>query len=55
MVEVAARTGALLIDINPDDGPFAQAARAAGGLWLTGAAATRVPELTAAIAGIAAR
>lgn len=52
MVQAAARAGALLVDVNPDDGPFAQAARAAGGLWICGAAAARVPELAGAIAAV---
>jgi len=54
MVLAASRRGALLIDVNPDDGPFAAAARAAGGVWLAGSATAEVPPLADAIARAAA-
>jgi NAD-dependent deacetylase len=50
MVLAASRRGALLIDVNPDDGPFAEAARSAGGLWLRGPATEQVPPLAEAAA-----
>jgi len=50
MVLAAKRSGALLIDVNPDDGPFAQAARAGGGHWLAGPATDKIPPLTAILA-----
>ncbi len=50
MVVAARRAGALLVDINPDEGPFAQAALASGGLWLAGTATQKVPLVVAAIA-----
>jgi NAD-dependent deacetylase len=54
MVMAALRAGALLIDVNPDEGPFAQVAAGAGGLWLAGAAAATLPGLVRAIAAAAA-
>jgi NAD-dependent deacetylase len=54
MVLAASRAGALLVDVNPDDGPFAQAARDAGGVWLAGTATEVVPPLADAIVRVAA-
>jgi NAD-dependent deacetylase len=54
MIMAARRAGALLIDVNPEEGPFAQVAQSAGGLWLAGAATERVPPLAEAIARAAA-
>jgi NAD-dependent deacetylase len=54
MVLAAARAGALLIDVNPDEGAFAEAALGAGGIWLAGAATEKVPPLAEAIARAAA-
>jgi NAD-dependent deacetylase len=54
MVLAAARSGALLIDVNPDEGAFAEAAIGAGGFWLAGTATDKVPPLTGAIARAAA-
>ena len=34
MGALAARRGALLVDINPEDNPFAQVAKGSGGVWL---------------------
>lgn len=49
MAEVALANGAVLIDINPDDDPFAGHARELAkhgkGLWLQGGGTTWVPEL----------
>jgi NAD-dependent deacetylase len=53
MVMAALRGGGLLIDVNPDEGPFAQAAAGAGGVWLAGSAAATLPELARAIAAAA--
>ena len=50
MVIAARRAGALLVDVNPDEGPFAEAALAGGGLWLAGQATEKVPLLGQAIA-----
>jgi NAD-dependent deacetylase len=50
MVAAALRAGALLIDINPDQGPFAEVAIGGGGLWLAGTATAEIPRLTQAIA-----
>ena len=52
MVFAARRAGALIIDINPDDGPFARAALGAGGMWLAGPATVEVPRLARAIAAL---
>lgn len=54
MVMAAMRAGALLIDVNPDDGPFAQAALASDGAWLAGSATEKMPPLVQAIAAAAA-
>jgi NAD-dependent deacetylase len=49
MAELAVKNGAAIIDINPDDDPFAVQARALAkqrkGLWLQGPGTTWVPEL----------
>lgn len=50
MVFAARRAGALLIDVNPDEGPFAQTALDAGGFWLAGTATEKLPLLSAIIA-----
>lgn len=50
MVLAASRRGALLLDVNPDEGPFAEAALSAGGFWLRGPATEQVPPLAEAIA-----
>jgi len=50
MVMAARRGGGLLIDINPDEGPFAEAALGGGGLWLAGPATEKVPIVGQAIA-----
>ena len=49
MVAAAAGSGALLVDINPEDGPFARAARRSGGAWLRGTAAALLPQLVDAL------
>jgi NAD-dependent deacetylase len=54
MVVAALRADALLVDINPDQGPFAELAIGGGGLWLPGTATVEVPRLTRAIARAAA-
>ena len=54
MVAAALRAGALLIDVNPDDNPFGQAAERAGGVRLRGPASQELPRLVALIAAAAA-
>lgn len=50
---IAARRGALLIDVNPGDNPFARLARNAGGHWIAGSSGAVVPALVdAVIAGV---
>jgi NAD-dependent deacetylase len=55
MCALALDNGAALIDINPDDNPFAKQARNLTkhrkGLWLQGAGTTWVPELVRRLAG----
>jgi NAD-dependent deacetylase len=55
MAEVALKNGAVLIDINPDDDPFAGHARDLAkhgkGLWLQGGGTTWVPELVRRLTG----
>ncbi|HLU67419.1 MAG TPA: Sir2 family NAD-dependent protein deacetylase [Kofleriaceae bacterium] len=50
MVAAALRAGALLVDINPDESPFARAAEDAGGLWLRGPASVELPRVARAVA-----
>jgi NAD-dependent deacetylase len=54
MAAVALSNGAAIIDINPDDDPFADKARELGkkqkGLWLQGPGTTWVPELVRRLA-----
>lgn len=52
MAELAARTGKLLIDINPDENRFSTLAERAGGIFLAGPASERVPELARAISAM---
>jgi NAD-dependent deacetylase len=49
VVTIAARTGATIIDVNPDDNDFARIAREHGGRAVRAPAATAVPALAAAI------
>lgn len=51
MVQAAAAAGALLVDINPEDGPFARAARRSGGAWLRGTAGALLPQVMAILTG----
>jgi NAD-dependent deacetylase len=41
----AARAGAFVVDVDPDDNPFARLALEAGGVWLRGGAVEHVPPL----------
>jgi hypothetical protein len=54
MAAAALENDAMIIDINPDDDPFAvharNRARQGKGLWLQGSGATWVPELVRRLA-----
>jgi NAD-dependent deacetylase len=51
VVETAVRAGAALIDVNPNDNPFAELARRySRGAWLREPAATAIPRLASALA-----
>ena len=50
MVAAARRSGALLIDINPDENPFGHAAAASEGICLRGPASEELPRLVEAVA-----
>jgi NAD-dependent deacetylase len=45
VVQIAAQSGAYLIDINPEDNPFAEHALAHGGAWIRETAVQAVPKL----------
>ena len=50
MVALAARSGAMVVDINPQQNPFAElAASMSRGMWLEGTACKWVPEVANAI------
>jgi NAD-dependent deacetylase len=50
MVAAARRSGALLVDINPDDNPFGRTAAASEGICLRGPASEELPRLAEAVA-----
>jgi NAD-dependent deacetylase len=47
VVQVAARAGALHIDVNPEENAFARAALARGGHWVSAPAGVALPEIVA--------
>jgi NAD-dependent protein deacetylase/lipoamidase len=47
MAEVAARTGAAIVDVNPDDNPFADLAVGSGGFAARGPAGDLLPQIVA--------
>jgi NAD-dependent deacetylase len=50
MVAAARRSGALLVDINPDENPFGRTAVASEGICLRGPASEELPRLVEAVA-----
>ena len=46
---IAARKGALLVDINPESNPFSQMAQSRGGVWLKSSASKGIAQLIEAL------
>jgi NAD-dependent deacetylase len=47
VVQTAMRSGALVVDVNPEDNPFGRAAVEYGGMWIAESAGKTVPEIAA--------
>jgi NAD-dependent deacetylase len=49
MVTQASGRGAVVVDINPNGGPYARMAQASGGFWLRESAGTGIPKVAEAL------